>query len=253
MKKLTALALVSVGSMAQADILFTATAGANLWQAESSGYVDAVSLDKGGLNIDAKSKMNLYVSFEHPVPFIPNVKVATTNLNLEGKSNQTVEFRGESFSGDAVTKLDLSHTDLTLYWGAPLPIPYLDINFGLTVRNFDGGAEVMGTVKDSTSGTESTKTKVKEFNQVLPMLYGGVKLGAFFGVYAYADMNYIGYSDNSISDVTAAIGYELPVPVVDINLEAGYRQLALKTDIDKFVSDVDISGPFGGVKFSIGF
>lgn len=248
MKKLTAGLLATMAVSAQADILFTASVGSHVWQADPSGYVDGVGFGEGGLNIDSDNGMMINLGFEHPLPFLPNIKVASTNLSLEGGSNNTFTFGDESFSGDAHAEIDLSHMDLTLYWGLPIPLPYIDINFGLTARNFDGGATVMGKV---TGG--GTETQTLEFNQVMPMGYAGVKLGEFFGVYARADMNYIGYDNNTLTDMQALVGYNLPIPIVDVKIEGGYRQLGVETDIDDFVSDIDISGPFAGLELSIGF
>jgi outer membrane protein len=251
MKKSWIITLGLLANGASADILFTAKAGASLWQVEASGTVDEADLGKDGMNLDSSGKMNIHASFENPVPFLPNIKIANTNLKLDGESEAIFSFEGKEFEGKTEASIDLSHTDLTLYWGIPLPIPYLDVNLGLTGRQFDGYAEVKGSVKGSSP--DKTETQSIEFNQVLPLGYLGFKLGDFAGFYAYADLHYIGYGDNSFSDMTAAVGYEIPVPIVGIHFEGGYRQMALKTDIDDFVSDVELSGPFAGLNFSIGF
>ncbi|MCY4044748.1 MAG: TIGR04219 family outer membrane beta-barrel protein [Cellvibrionales bacterium] len=252
MKKPWIVTLGLLANVSQADILFTAEVGASMWQVEASGSVDDADLGEEGMNLDTSGKMNVYASFEHPLPILPNIKVANTNLTLEGTNDKVnFDFDGTSFEGKAKADVDLSHTDLTLYWGLPLPVPYLDINVGLTGRQFDGFVEVQGDAE--VNGQIQTETEIVEFNQVLPMGYLGVKLGDFFGVYAYADLNYVGYDDNSFSDFTAALGYELPVPIIGISFEGGYRQMKLKTDIDDFVSDVELSGPFGGINFSLGF
>lgn len=254
MKKSWIITLGLLANGASADILFTAKAGASLWQVEASGTVDEADLGKDGMNLDSSGKMNIHASFENPFPFLPNIKIANTNLTLDGENEGTIiTFEDKKFTGTTEASIDLSHTDLTLYWGIPLPIPYLDVNLGLTGRQFDGYAEVKGSVEDGNTDQTEIQTESIEFNQILPLGYLGIKLGDFAGFYAYADLHYIGYSDNSFSDMTAAVGYEIPVPIVGISFEGGYRQMALKTDIDDFVSDVELSGPFAGLNFSIGF
>jgi outer membrane protein len=127
----------------------------------------------------------------------------------------------------------------------PLPIPFVDINFGLSGRQFDGYAEVKS----------STQTEQVDLDFVLPMVYGELKIDTPFGVYASADINYVGYGDNKLSDVSYGLGYTLPIPVVDLGLEAGYRQMTLKTDPDDtdIETDLDISGVYYGASLSVGF
>ena len=251
MKKLLAVAVASaLPMMAQADLLFTVEAGANIWNAEASGNVgDDVTVGKNGLDLDSENSNVMYVSFEHPVPMIPNVKIKNTSLDLSGEGSQDFTFLNENFDGASESQLDLSHTDLTLYWGVPLPIPFFDINFGLTARQFDGVISV-------TDQSSPTRTAEEDLDFVLPMGYLNVDFDSHFGVYARAELNAIGYDGNSISDLELAVGYTLPLPIpmVDINLEAGHRTLNFTTDEDSLDvdTDVDASGMFFGLNVSVG-
>lgn len=250
MKKtvLAAMVLAAAPMAAQADLLFTVGAKASIWNAEATGQLDdGVSVEGDGLNLDSDNGQQLTVFFEHPLPMIPNIKLKQTALELDGKGAIYTDFAGQPFSEDVTSNLDLSHTDLTLYWGLPLPLPYIDINFGLTARQFNGSAEVTG----QTSGTKESV----DLDLTLPLAYGEVKIGTPFGIYAAADVNYIGFGDNKLTDMSATIGYDLPVPIVDIALEAGYRSLALETDesdVD-INADVDVKGMFFGASLAFGF
>ncbi len=88
------------------------------------------------------------------------------------------------------------------------------------------------------------------------MGYLNVDFDSHFGVYARAELNAIGYDGNSVSDMELAVGYTLPLPIpmVDINLEAGHRVLNLTTDEDSMDidTDVDVSGLFFGLNVSVG-
>lgn len=246
MKKtaLAAFVLAMAPVAAQADLLFTVGAKASVWNAEATGQLDnGLSVEKDGLNLDSDNGNQLTVFFEHPLPLIPNVKLKQTALEVEGAGTITAgNFAGQPINGAVNTKVDLAHTDLTLYWGLPLPLPYIDINFGLTARQFDGSASVSGAPKSP------------DLDLTLPMAYGEVKVGTPFGIYAAADVNYIGFGDNKITDMSATLGYDLPVPIVDLALEAGYRSMSLQTDrsdvdID---ADLDIKGAFFGLSLSVG-
>ncbi|MDP2504844.1 TIGR04219 family outer membrane beta-barrel protein [Oceanobacter sp. 3_MG-2023] len=245
-KTVMAVALVALAPLsAQADLLFTVGAKASVWNADPTGQIDSdVSVEEDGLNMEEENGQQLTVFFEHPVPFIPNVKIKRTSLEVSGNGTVDITFADEAFDGDVNSTIDLTHTDLTLYWGLPLPIPFVDINFGVSGRQFDGYAEVK-----SDSNTETV-----DLDLVLPMVYGELKIDTPFGLYASADINYVGYGDNKLSDISYGVGYLLPIPVVDLGLEAGYRQMTLETDPDDIdiETDLDVSGVYYGLSLSIG-
>lgn len=232
MKKLLAVAVVAATPlMAQADLLFTVKAGASMWNAEATGSVEDSSSSSfdldDDLGIDSETNNVLFVAFEHPIPVLPNIKIMKTDLD---------------FSGSNSSEIDLSHTDLTMYWGVPLPIPYVDINFGLTARQFDGSVDVpTGPIDEN-------------LNVIMPMGYLNVDIGTPFGIYARADLNAISYDGNGVTDTAIALGYTLPIPLVDVNLEAGHRSINLTTDEDTVdvETDIDVSGMFFGLNVSIG-
>ena len=251
MKKtaLAACILAMAPVAAQADLLFTVGAKASVWDAEPTGQMDdGVSVEDDGLNLGSENGQQLTVFFEHPLPFIPNLKLKQTSLELDGNGNIDAQFGDVTFNDDVTSNIDLSHNDLTLYWGVPLPLPFVDINFGLTARQFDGTAEV-------TSNTLLGPSESVDLDFVLPLAYGELKVNTPFGIYAAADINYLGMGDNKLSDMSAVIGYDLPVPVVDIGLEAGYRSMTLQTDKDDtdIAADVDVKGMFFGASLSLGF
>lgn len=247
MKKLLAIAITAATPMmAQADLLFTVEAGASMWNAEASGTVDDnLDLGKGGLNLDSENNNVLFASFEHPLPVLPNIKIMKTDLDLSGDGTVN-NFLGTTLTGNTSSQLDLSHTDLTLYWGIPLPIPYIDINFGLTARQFDG----VVSVKETGTGQEAKE----DLDFMMPMGYLNVDIGTPFGIYARADLNTFSYDGNGVTDTSIALGYTLPIPLVDVNLEAGHRAINVTTDEDTvdIETDIDVSGMFFGLNISVG-
>ena len=232
---------------AHADLLFTLGAKASVWDADPSGQLDdGVDVDSD-LQIGAENGQQLTVFFEHPIPLIPNLRIKQTSLDLTGSGDVNISFLDTNFDETVDSTLDLSHTDLTLYWGLPLPIPFFDFNFGLTARQFDGTAEVRGQ--------DSGVTESQDLDFVVPMGFGEIKVTSPFGLYANAEINYVGYAGNKLSDISYGVGYDLPIPVVDLGVEAGYRAINLKTDEDlaDINTDVEISGMYYGASFSVGF
>lgn len=234
MKKLLASAIIAATPMlAQADLLFTVDAGASVWKPEMTGTVEDSfnnDIDLEDENLKTDSSNVFFVGFEHPIPFIPNVKLMNTNLD---------------FDGDSRSNVDLTHTDMTLYWGLPLPIPYVDINFGLTARQFDGAISI------PSNGPGAIE---EDLDFVIPMGYLNVDIDTPFGIYGYVDVNAISYDGNGITDTAFALGYTLPIPLVDVNLEAGHRSLSLNTDEDLtgIDTDIDVAGVFFGLNLSVG-
>ena len=94
----------------------------------------------------------------------------------------------------------------------------------------------------------------------IPMLFG--RVGASLpltGLEVMAEGNYIGYGDTNHMDYQLLVRYTLPVvPVLDINLEAGYRSFQLDIDPTDFSgdsgdlrTDIDMSGVFLGVSLHL--
>ena len=245
--------LLAVPFTAQADLLFTVGAKASIWDAKPTGQIDDdASVESDGLNFKSENGKQLSVFFEHPVPFIPNVKLKRTDLDMDGSGELTKEitFAQENFTVNEQisSNIDISHTDATLYWGLPIPLPYINVDFGLTARMFDGDASV-------TRASDPTNPKSVDLDLTLPMAYGAVKVGSPFGLYAAADVNWIGVGDNKMTDLNAVVGYELPIPIVDAGLEVGYRGINLQTDREDtdIEADLDVTGLFYGLSVSVGF
>ena len=255
MKKTAIAALLAAMTpmAAQADLLFTVGAKASIWNAEPTGQLDAdVSVEDDGLNLDSENGQQLEVYFDHPVPFVPNLKLKQTSLELKGdgdlQGNISFGPGNVTFNEAVSSTFDLSHTDLTLIWGLPLPVPFVDVNFGLTARQFDGVAEV-------TSKTNPQNNNSVDLDFVMPLLYGEIEISTPFGLYGQADVNYVGYGDNKLMDLSYGLGYDLPIPVVDLGLEAGYRSITLETDEDlaDIETDLEVKGAYFGANFSVGF
>src|SRR5690554_4259135 len=255
MKKLALVSAILIAAplSANANLLFTVGAKASIWDAKPTGQIDDnASVESDGLNFKSENGKQLSVFFEHPVPFIPNVKLKRTDLDMDGSGtlSNTINFADETYTANTAvdSRIDLSHTDATLYWGLPLPLPYIDIDFGLTARMFDGEASV-------TDVNNPSYTKSVDLDLTLPMAYGAVKVGSPFGIYATADLNWIGFGDNKMTDLSAAVGYELPIPIVDVGVEVGYRGINLQTDRKdvEVAADLDTKGMFYGVSVAFGF
>lgn len=242
-KKLLALAIAAAASASsQADIL-GATAGVQHWQQSWEGYVqsgnDQIDLN-GDLNYDEENGASLYVALEHPLPIIPNVRIQRTNLEVSESAtiDRTFTYDGKTYNAqdDIDSTTDLTHTDFTLYY--ELLDNWVNLDLGLSVRLFDGEASIKS----------SSQAGSIDLDVPVPMLYANARFDLpFTGMYAQAVGNMLSVGDNSISDISVGIGYEIAI----VSLEAGYRTFDVKLEDDEDEADITVDGFYVGFNVDI--
>ncbi len=236
--------LLFVSAPAYSAPLVDFSVSVSQWQPDYSGEIgtdlDTATLDELGFDDDDHNIVTLI--FKHPIPGLPNVRIQDTDLSTDANGTlvRDLVIDGVTFSAsdDVNTDLDLSHTDVTLFY-SPLN-NWVKLDLGLTGRRFDGEVEV----------TSSLASEDATLDEWIPMLYAGVRFELpLTGLYADATVNAISYDDNSLTDLTAAIGYTTDGLGVDLFAELGYRSFSLEVDdIDDAEGDLDIDGAY----FSVG-
>lgn len=248
-----AAATLSICSQAHSDILGVYVGG-GVWQGSVSGNLsntdssnsDAVTLEE--LNLEDPQNTFAYIALEHPVPVLPNVRIAMTNLSAEGESTITRDIElNDNFSfpanANSQSEIDLSHIDYTLYY--ELMDNYLSFDLGLTGRSFSGNARLSYDTEEGESGTEQL-----ELDGIIPMLYAKAQIDLpFTGWYVGGSVNYISITDNSITDAEAKIGYLTSGLGLDLGFDLGYRSFSIvaKPDEDDFEADLTIDGPYASL------
>ena len=243
-------ALLTLGAnQANADRILGVFVGGHSWQQEFDGFVrelDAVTptdVDfQDDLGLDDDSDNVFYVALEHPVPFLPNIQLKQSNIQITGSNTltRTIDIGGETFSAttDVSSEADLSHDDLTLYY--QILDNYVSLDLGITARFFDGFVEV-----DETSGTTSGR---EEFDAVIPLIYLKARFNLpFTGGYVSVSGNVLGDGDNNFFDYQGIVGWESGF---GLGVEAGYRILDLELDdIDDIDAELTVDGAFAGLFF----
>jgi outer membrane protein len=243
MKKIllaTALSAV-VSTSVQADTLLGLYIGGQVWATGSSGTFGDSS-DQENFNLDDQTQGSFYAAFEHPLPLIPNIKIARTTLDTDSVAqiSEDFTFDNKDFGAnqDVATKFDLTYTDYTLYYEI-FDNDLVSIDFGITGRDFD--SEITLTQNSSEGNLNASG--------VIPMLYAYTNIGLpFTGFNVFAEGNFLALDDNSIYDVQVGVSYELIDNLaVDVNLTIGYRAVQLEIDdLDNLNSDLDFKGVFAG-------
>ncbi|TWX73020.1 TIGR04219 family outer membrane beta-barrel protein [Colwellia sp. C1TZA3] len=250
MKKIalaTALAL-TLSTNVKADALGIYLGG-QVWDNQASG-----TFGDGSSQIDfnlADEKQNsFFIAFEHPLPLIPNIRIASTSLETIGNTTLTTnfEFEGETFSDNTNVNADfkVSYIDYTLYYEL-FDNDLLSFDFGLTARDFDGDVTVFAQIN---TGSEMVRQSSSvAVTDVVPMLYVRTNVGLpLTGFNLYAQGNFLSIDNHTLYDYEVGVSYELIDNLaVDVNINAGYRAVKLELDdLNDLYTNIEFDGVFVG-------
>jgi outer membrane protein len=238
MKKLPfAIALLSVTSIAQADAL-GGSIGANIWAQE----YDVKARDGGefidfssDLKIDDEADYQIFASFEHPIPLIPNIRVQHTKMETDGNGAlDSVFYDGEVFDGNVATELTLTHTDATLYY--EILDNWIALDLGITGRIFDASIALT---------SDEGITVDEDYDDVIPMVYVAAQFDLpFTGWKVKASGDWIDYDDYSGVDMRGGIAWE---SAIGLGAEVGYRYMDFDYDSGSNEVEATVEGVYGGL------
>jgi outer membrane protein len=215
--------------------------GAYNWQPDYDGYVqsgaDRVDLNDD-LGFDDDTAAVLYAVLEHPLPLLPNVKLQHTRIDTDarGTTTRSFEFDGVPFQASVPvqSKLELTHTDATLYY--QLLDNVVDLDLGLTVRYLDGSASITGAGQSASEQIEVT----------LPLLYAAAQASLPLGFYLGADINGLAVSSDKLLDYRLRAGWVSPLL---LGVEVGMRRFDIDYDDDNDKADLSLDGVYGAITF----
>ncbi|MBL4869303.1 MAG: TIGR04219 family outer membrane beta-barrel protein [Pseudomonadales bacterium] len=245
MKKSTfcAITLAIIPGVSAADTIFGIYAGAGSWQSEFSGTLNtfsAADINVGSdLGINDDTNNMLWVAIEHPLPLIPNIKLKSTALEINGTNAlaQNISFNNVTIANGTtvVTDLDLTHTDATFYY--EILDNWISIDLGLTLRQFDGDLMLTTASRITIDETIALADAMGQFELPFSGFYGGFEANA------------IGLGDSNVTDVTLKVGYESDLR---IGAELGYRIINVTLDdVANLDTDIEISGIYVAVTLHI--
>ena len=268
MKKITLLGLGSIlvlagSSKAVPLIDFEVSIGAV--QQKPRGYVsykagsDADKIDvKNDANLEDKTKPWAKLKLEHPIPLIPNIKLAYMPMKFDGSRNVTRTIQWGDYTFDLSAGFNLSvkldRVDTTLYYNFPFiktaTAGKLDMEFGLNVRTIMFEGKLQGKVSGGPSESE-TVSESASITLPIPMGHLAAEIRPISLLSLVGEVNYIGYKNNAYYDYVAGLRLN---PRVRIPLkpfvEVGYRHEKLKIDVQDVKTDLNIKGLYtSGEKF----
>jgi len=229
---------------AQADTLLGLYVGGQIWSNEASGSFGEGNDNQAVFEFDDENQGSFYVAFEHPIPLIPNIKIASTTLDTVGgtrlPAGSSFTFKGQNYSGGSTlaTTLDASFVDYTLYYEV-FDNDLLTFDFGLTARDLDAYIHV----------SDASVNSDLKVSGIIPMAYVSTIIGLpFTGFNVFAEANFISYDSQTVYDAQVGVSYAiLDNLAVDFDVTLGYRTVKMELDdLDNFYSDLTYDGFFLG-------
>ncbi|UTF60993.1 TIGR04219 family outer membrane beta-barrel protein [Gilvimarinus sp. DA14] len=225
MKKFaTLVALTALTPFSFADVL-AIKADAGLWRTDYDGELGGIPTSDLGYS-DENSRF-FHIAFEHPIPLVPNARLAYTDIN----AGRSIYWEDAQLID---SKIDLSHIDATAYY--EILDNWVNIDLGISLRKFDG--KISANILDSDNRIS--------VDDVIPMGYALFEAELpFTGWSAGAELNLTDFDDYKISDYTLKLKYLFDA-VVDLGFEAGYRNFSLTLD-KSYGADLDLTGPYASL------
>ncbi|MDT0604940.1 TIGR04219 family outer membrane beta-barrel protein [Thalassotalea castellviae] len=256
MKKalLTASVLTLLSSTTQADTLAGLYIGGQVWDNQATG-IFGESNNQVNFNLSDEQQGSYFIAVEHPIPFIPNAKIAKTSLETQGVTtlDREITFDNNTFAEGTVADagFNVSYVDYTLYYEL-FDNGLFSFDIGLTGRDFNGDVTVSATANTAAEGETpdySTVTGRLSTDEIVPMLYASTIVGLpFTGLNVFAEGNFLSIDDHTLYDYQAGLSYELVDNLaVDVNITLGYRSVKLALeDLSNLYSDLEFKGAFVG-------
>ena len=231
--------LLAMPALAGADML-SLTVGGGIWKESPSGTITNVTPGDDVIDVEKEffwkeeDQSYFFITFEHPVPLIPNVRLMKNKLDHSGSGPVSYTFNGQTFTGNVTNSFNIDQTDLTLYYEILDNVVSLDL--GLNIKKND-----VDYVVTDNSGNTTTDS----ISNTIPMLYGLVGVTPYPGLTFSAEGSIIAYSGSSYSDLTAKVSY---TSNYFIGGELGYRVQKLELDdVSDYTSNLEFKGPFAGL------
>lgn len=208
-----------VASDAQADVV-GGKVGVQYWQTASTGEVGEATDATIPWNTDPEGQYRVYLSIEHPLFLLPNLKVGYSSYDVEQATtlDKTYRLAGQLYSiGSSLDLIGENQlTDVITYYEI-LDRDILSFDLGV---NFRSQSSTYG-VSDLMANTESSAS----ISEIAPMFYAKLSSGLpLIGISSYIEYQ---AGDNN-HDYEVALGYRF-VDNLAVNLTVliGYKEQRL--------------------------
>jgi len=229
----TLLASALFSTLAHADFVGLNIAS-GYWNPDLTGtFSSSSSNDSINVGNALDPKLSFTVSFEHPIPLLPNIKFQNRGLSSSGAdaTATNISFNGKTFTNGISSTLDLSHNDLVLYY--ELLDNWVNLDLGLNLKTFDGAVTVSDNIKNESITIDET----------IPLLYVSARFDLpFTGFYVGADIQNLSLNNSSVEDSSVKLGFEASS---GFGIEGGYKKFSVNlNDVGQLNTALKYDGLF---------
>jgi outer membrane protein len=242
MKK-TLLASVVLGcfmaTSAQAATVVGFKLGGDYWRTDTSGTFADKGQPQQNFDYSSSAQGSYWVAFEHPVPFVPNIKLRENSLDQKGGASvDKFNFNDYPFEKNVTVFTDLSNTDFVLYYEL-LDNDIVSFDLGAAYKKMHGSLRVQ----------DAGHPEEKDVDSGIVMGYASTHVSMpGLGLYGFADLM-LGVDESSVYDYAIGLGWEFDGLAVDTRVRVGYREFLF--DVNNFSgisADTQFNGYFAGVE-----
>lgn len=253
MKKiLTTLACTTLFVSALSADIARVEMGGGAWNQTPKGILSYTeSGTVGTYTSKEKEEQGLYawMLIKHPIPILPNIRLEYTRL----KDNGIVDGSFKDFdlpTGVLKTtaSLDITQYDVIPYYNLLDNTFWTTLDVGLDLKVMDTTYKVDGVNVTGVGGVSDYEDTA---SIIIPMGYVRARIEIpVTNIGLEADVKYISYQGNTVSDIRVKVDYTLGfIPVIQPGLEVGYRvqKFDLTSDDEKTKMDIEFSGVYAGL------
>ncbi|QYK09858.1 TIGR04219 family outer membrane beta-barrel protein [Shewanella mangrovisoli] len=228
-----------MGTSAQAATVVGFKIGGDYWRADTSGTFSDKGQPQQGFDYSSSAQGSYWIAVEHPLPFIPNLKIRENSLDQKGSlTNADFSFNGHDFTGNVTSYTDLSNTDFVLYYEL-LDNDILSLDLGAAYKLMNGSLRVQ----------DAGHPEEKDVDSGIVMGYASTHVSMpGLGLFGFADLM-LGVNESNVHDYAIGLGWEFDGVAVDTRVRVGYREFAF--DVNNFSgisADTKFDGYFAGVE-----
>jgi outer membrane protein len=246
--------LITLNTEAYADALGL-RAGVEYWKADLSGEAQAlnpkVKVQSKPINFDewqfyGETYNSIWINFEHPVPFVPNIRMVYTNIENYKIRTRKITAGPTTYYVQESVALTFDSVDATLYY--EVLDNWINLDVGITARTLKGDFESVQSIGSNLTIPVTSRTKL---NEVVPMIYinGRIDIPFLDGLYVQSVFNGISQSGNTLYDTDVRVGYDFDLTVLDIGIYTGYRRMVLDTkNLGNLYADATMDGLMTGLE-----
>ncbi len=230
----------------QAATFYEVTAGANFWKTDTAVQAGEVADAQLMLEQKDESYDEIFVSFEHGLPIIPNIKYSTGDMSLAGSQVLTQTYilseQVYNVASTLASNYEYEYSNYTLYYEI-FDNQAIEFDVGVTIKDIDANLFVSNADDPSVSssrlasGTES-------------YLYTAGKVNLYLLNLGF--VTELNFQDSDNYDVEFAIQYQVgDIPVFQPYIQVGWKkqEIALE-NFDSLYFQHSWDAAFAGVFFT---